>query len=106
MAERAGGVTLAHSGRAEGQQVDGASEELAARQLAQLAPQRGGQGVVVEGLEGLAGWQLGSAAQTGDFALLARLGLHFQHLQHQTQRLMLAGLLQPPGQFGGRGASD
>src|SRR5208283_129278 len=63
VAECGGGVALTHSGRAEGQQVDSAFQELAARQFAQLAPQGWLHEVEVEGLEGLAGRQLGSAAQ-------------------------------------------
>jgi hypothetical protein len=51
----------------------------------------------------LPGGQLGSAAQPGDLALLACFGLHFQHLQHHAQRLLLPGLLQPAGQFDGGG---
>src|SRR5271155_6078584 len=39
VAKCGGGVALTHSGRAEGQQVDSAFQELAARQFAQLAPQ-------------------------------------------------------------------
>ena len=69
MTEGTGGVTLAHTGRSEGQQVNRAFEKVAAGQLAQLAPERSWQGVEVEGVEGLAGWQLGSVAQAGDLAL-------------------------------------
>lgn len=42
VADRAGGVALAHSGQTQGQRVRGPFQELAARQLSQLAHQRRG----------------------------------------------------------------
>jgi hypothetical protein len=52
VAERCGGVTLTHPGRAEGQQVDGTLKELATRQFAQLAIQRRLENVAIESLPG------------------------------------------------------
>jgi hypothetical protein len=89
------GVALTHPRRAERQQIGGVLEELTARQFAQLASQHRVKDAHVEGVESLAGRQLGSTAQPADFALLACFGLHFQHFQHDAQRLLLTGLLQP-----------
>src|ERR1700739_79509 len=103
VAECARRMALTHPGRAERQQIGGMLEELPARQFAQLAPQRRLKEAKFERVEGLAGWQLGSPAQPADFTLLACFGLHLQHFQHDAQRLLVAGLLQPGCHLSGRG---
>ena len=102
VAECTRGMALTHPRWAERQQVGGVLEELTARQFAQLASQRRLQDAHVERVESLAGRQLGSTAQSADFALLACFGLHLQDFQHNAQRLLLAGLLQSACQLSSR----
>ena len=73
------------AGQSEGQDVDAAVDEAAARQLVQLLPQSQGHPVVLEGLPGLADGQSGRGAQSADAALPPVLGLLLQHFQQGLQ---------------------
>ena len=96
-------VGLAGAGEAEGEAVCSLIEEAAGGELLDLAHQRPGKAREVEGVEGLAGRQIGGAAESVDAALEAVIRLGEEDVVDQAQGLVVAGLDETLAELGGDG---
>ena len=103
MAEGSGGVGLSAAGQAEAEDVVGALEELAGRELVELGEDGARKPVALERLEGLVARQARGPEQALGATLRALVGLGLEDLEQRRERRVVARVGEAAHDFGGEG---